>query len=190
MIKNTNPDEFSSEWIIFANEDGEFASISLFDDDHSSYPSAMSFNNGRPGGTMQFRTAGITRVFLANNGNLGIGTTSPGFPLHMASGAHVTAGGVWTNASSRSLKENISSLSESDALTTLQQLVPVKYNYRNEQDEDYLGFIAEDVPELVAMKDRKSLSPMDMVALLTRVVQTQQQAISKMQEQIKQLQQQ
>jgi hypothetical protein len=40
-----------------------------------------------------------------------------------------------------------------------------------DKDEKHVGFIAEDVPELVAMKDRKSLSPMDIVAVLTKVVQ-------------------
>ena len=37
-----------------------------------------------------------------------------------------------------------------------------------------VGFIAEDVPDLVATKDRKSLSPMDLTAVLTKVVQGQQ----------------
>jgi hypothetical protein len=37
-----------------------------------------------------------------------------------------------------------------------------------------VGFIAEDVPDLVATKDRKGLSPMDIVAVLTKVVQEQQ----------------
>jgi hypothetical protein len=40
-----------------------------------------------------------------------------------------------------------------------------------------VGFIAEDVPELVARKDRKSLSPMDIVAVLTKVVQEQKQSL-------------
>jgi hypothetical protein len=34
-----------------------------------------------------------------------------------------------------------------------------------------VGFIAEDVPALVATADRKGLSPMDVVAVLTKVVQ-------------------
>jgi hypothetical protein len=41
-----------------------------------------------------------------------------------------------------------------------------------------VGFIAEDVPALVARKDRKSLSPMDIVAVLTKVVQEQKQTIA------------
>ena len=40
-----------------------------------------------------------------------------------------------------------------------------------------IGFIAEDVPELVATPDRKGLSAMDMVGVLTKAVQEQQQTI-------------
>jgi FtsZ-binding cell division protein ZapB len=49
-------------------------------------------------------------------------------------------------------------------------LEPVRYVYRNSRDEEYVGFIAEDVPELVATNDRKSLAAMDIVAVLTKVV--------------------
>jgi hypothetical protein len=97
--------------------------------------------------------------------------------LSMASGATCTAGGVWTNASSIALKENISALSSDEASTTLLALNPVKYNYKAEKDENHVGFIAEEVPELVAMKDRKSLSPMDIVAVLTKVTQDQQKQL-------------
>ncbi|MDO8281071.1 MAG: hypothetical protein Q7U10_00350, partial [Thermodesulfovibrionia bacterium] len=42
-------------------------------------------------------------------------------------------------------------------------------------DKDgHLGFIAEDVPDMLATYDRKSLDPMDIVAVLTKVVQEQQ----------------
>jgi len=53
-------------------------------------------------------------------------------------------------------------------------LEPVHYNYKNDAQESYLGFIAEDVPGLVAMADRKGLSAMDIVAVLTKVMQAQQ----------------
>jgi hypothetical protein len=44
-------------------------------------------------------------------GNVGIGTATPTLgPLQMASGAYVTTGGVWTNASDRKLKENFTPL--------------------------------------------------------------------------------
>ncbi len=115
-----------------------------------------------------------------NGGRVGIGTATPNHPLEMGSGAHVTAAGVWTNASSRALKENIRDLTTEAALATLQALQPVQYNYKVDQDDEYLGFIAEDVPDLIASKDRKGLSPMDVVAVLTKVVQQQQQQIAEL----------
>ena len=43
-----------------------------------------------------------------------------------------------------------------------------------------LGFIAEDVPGIVATQDRQGLSPMEMVALLTKVVQAQDAEIDRL----------
>jgi hypothetical protein len=121
--------------------------------------------------------------------SLGKMTLNSDNSMSMASGATCTAGGVWTNASSIALKENISALGSDEAATTLQALNPVKYNYKAEKDENHVGFIAEEVPELVAMKDRKSLSPMDIVAVLTKVTQDQQNQLQE-QKQITQKQQQ
>ena len=94
-----------------------------------------------------------------------------------STGASLTQGGVWLNASSRDYKENISELSTKEAIETLRELSPVKYNYKVDKEENHVGFIAEDVPDLVATKDRKGLSPMDIVAVLTKVVQEQRKTI-------------
>jgi hypothetical protein len=64
-----------------------------------------------------------------------------------------------------------------EALGVLFGLHAVKYEYKTSPQDQYVGFIAEDVPELVAMKDRKGLSPMGIVAVLTKVVQEQQRII-------------
>jgi len=101
--------------------------------------------------------------------------------LSMTNGATCTTGGVWTNASSRALKENIEGLTAEEAAAAFEALSPVTYNYKADKAERHVGFIAEDVPELVATKDRKSLSPMDVVAVLTKVVQEQQKTISEYQ---------
>jgi len=111
-------------------------------------------------------------------GRVGIGTTDPSYPLEMASGAYVTTGGVWTNASSREYKKDIKKLSTQKALNALNQLDPVEFAYKVDSEDRHVGFIAEDAPDLVASKDRKGMSPMDVVAVLTKVVQEQQQAIT------------
>ena len=111
-------------------------------------------------------------------GNVGIGTTSPSYPLQMGSGAYVSSGGVWTNASSREYKTDIRKLSTQKAIDTLKQLNPVEFAYKTDAQEKHVGFIAEDAPELVASKDRKGMSSMDVVAVLTKVVQEQQRTIA------------
>jgi hypothetical protein len=119
-------------------------------------------------------------TILGGSGNVGIGLTAqePAHPLQMASGAYVTAGGVWTDASSRAYKENIRELSAADALSAFSGLTPVQFTYKADQGDEHLGFIAEDVPALVATPDRKGLSPMDIIAVLTKVVQQQEQRIT------------
>lgn len=127
--------------------------------------------------TLTIGAGSIDRITIDRDGNVGFGVSRPKTPIEMASGAHVTAGGVWTNSSSRARKENIAMLSLDDALTALTNLEPVRFNYKNDQVESYVGFIAEDVPDLVATSDRDGLSSMDIVAVLTRVVQEQQKKI-------------
>ena len=87
---------------------------------------------------------------------------------------------MWTNSSSRESKDNIAVLSAGEALGALDELEPVRYTYKNDDGEFYVGFIAEDVPELVATNDRGGLSAMDIVAVLTRVVQAQQRKIEEL----------
>jgi len=128
-------------------------------------------------GTTYFDTAPV----YFTGGNIGIGTTAPAYPLQMGSGAYVSAGGVWTNASSRTLKQQIAELRLEQAQAVVAALAPVTYEYLASPGERHVGFIAEDVPELVAATDRKSLSPMDIVAVVTKVVQEQQAVIADLQ---------
>jgi hypothetical protein len=99
--------------------------------------------------------------------------------LNMSDGGSYN--GTWNNASSKEYKENIESLDASKALEVIEDLRPVKYNYKSQKDER-LGFIAEEVPDLVAMDDRKSLSTMDIVAVLTLVVQEQKKVMEEQQQ--------
>ena len=66
-------------------------------------------------------------------------------------------GREWRNASSISCKRDVESLSLDDALAALRDLRPVTFKYIDD-DEVRAGFIAEEVPDLVATSDRTSLS--------------------------------
>jgi hypothetical protein len=138
---------------------------------------------------VNFVVNNAAQMTLDTTGFLGLGTTNPGYPIEVATAnnARLEVSGNWVNPSSRELKENIQSLTAEEAEETLAGLNPVKYNYKVDKTEGYVGFIAEDVPGLVAVKDRKGLVTMDVVAVLTKVVKEQQKTISKLEERIAQL---
>lgn len=50
-----------------------------------------------------------------------------------------------------------------------------------------MGIIAEELLDLIAAKDRKGLSPMNIVAVLTKVVQEEQKTISTLREELNEL---
>jgi hypothetical protein len=112
-----------------------------------------------------------------STGRLGINNAAPGSMFVVGTGGAVCDGTTWTDGSSREVKENIEELTAAEALRAFEEIKPVKFNYKQNKEEARLGFIAEDVPDLVAMNGRKGLSPMDMVAMLTKVVQEQQKAL-------------
>lgn len=128
-------------------------------------------------------------ILNPNGGYVGIGTTSPSYPLQMRSGAYVSSGGVWTNASSRAYKQDIKSLTKDEAVGALTALQPVQFRYKTDPKESHVGFIAEDVPDLVASTDRKGMSAMDVVAVLTKVVQDQQKTIAELSRKVAALEQ-
>lgn len=125
-------------------------------------------------------------ISVGENGYIGFGV-SAAYPLHMGSGAYCSSGGVWTNASSREYKKDIRALTGDEAMDALKGLRPVKFRYKAEMDETHVGFIAEEVPDLVATKDRKGMSSMDVVGVLTRVVQEQQKTIAQLSKKVAEL---
>lgn len=192
-IQNTNASGFSG----FSYFDTAGTARAYFGTDNANSVGRIATFSTWP---MAFVTNGSERMRIDTTGRVGIGagtTLTQPFMVGTAgsgtggNGAHVTAGGTWTNGSSRAFKEHIEELTASDAMAAVAALKPVRYNYIAEPQEQYVGFIAEDVPELVAQTstDRKYLSPMDVVATLTKVVQEQQKTIDQLSKKVEQLEQ-
>ncbi len=103
-------------------------------------------------GDLSFFREGVgggSRLFIdgggVNAGYVGIGNAAPQYPLHMASGAYVTTGGVWTNASSRALKADFAAVDRAALLQTLATLPIATWSYRAEgSGVRHLGPTAED----------------------------------------------
>ena len=188
-----------------------------FDNDIVAINGKLGVGTHSPGYPMHLETTGTNSAFVADRtdgatnyinatsgfGNFGTVTNHPlrlvvnglwkmrldsDNSLTMANGASCTSGGVWTDASSMELKENIHNLTTEEAIYALKGLNPVKYNYKADKEEGCVGFIAEEVPDLVASKNRKGMSPMDVVAILTKVLQEQQEIVKGHKRTIKELQ--
>ncbi|NIM10846.1 MAG: hypothetical protein GTO45_02550, partial [Candidatus Aminicenantes bacterium] len=95
--------------------------------------------------------------------------------------------GTWNPASSREIKENIRNLTVKEAMDAFEHFNPVKFNYKKNKEQERVGFIAEEVPELVALKGRKNLGTVDIVAVLTKVVKEQQKTISELKKRVSEL---
>jgi len=142
-------------------------------------------NNGNVGIRLSDSTGGVPTAKAAlhigtdTDSTRGIligpaGTVSNAANLHVVGTALITS--TLEVGSSRATKENITPLGLDEARQTLRDLAPVKFKYKNDSQRQ-LGFISEDVPDLVATERRTSLVPMDFVAVLTKVVQDQEQLI-------------
>ena len=87
-----------------------------------------------------------------NDSNVGIGTESPQFKLHVAGSAGKPGGGSWSNSSDHRLKKNISDLDGS--LDRLMRLRGVSFEYIdpkaiNELEGERIGMIAQEVEEVL-----------------------------------------
>ena len=100
--------------------------------------------------------------------------------VSFTNGATINTSGQFVDASTRELKENISEIDTKTAMEAFKKLRPVTYNYKAQKEELVTGFIAEEVPELVAQNGRKGLAPLEITALLTRVVKEQQATIEEL----------
>ncbi|HUP60155.1 MAG TPA: tail fiber domain-containing protein [Thermoanaerobaculia bacterium] len=168
----------------------------------SSFGRGSGFVNVRPdsGATapnpsLRLAANNVVRMLFDNEGHIGLGDiastgSNPDAPFHYTNGAvtaRLTTAGAWQDNSSRATKEHITDLSPEQALKALRDLAPVTYNSKVEPNDPRVGFIAEDVPELVAVPQRDGLIALDIVAVVTKVVQEQQKTIEQLNERIVQL---
>jgi hypothetical protein len=99
--------------------------------------------------------------------------------------AFIDDNGSYSQLSSKEIKKDILDISTEEALKALQQLNPVRYKYKGDSyKKEYLGFIAEELPELIATADHKRVKPLDVITVLAKVVKDQQRMLQEQKEAI------
>ncbi|WP_150275695.1 tail fiber domain-containing protein [Paenibacillus tepidiphilus] len=126
---------------------------------------------------------------IDGTGNVGIGkTAADGYRLDVDGNMRATN---FAQTSSRTFKDNITALPVKKAVELLGKLKPVTFSYKEDNGKQQnIGFIAEEVPQIFATSDQKSVVLMDIIAVLTTVVQKQQKDAEGMHKQLKALQKQ
>jgi hypothetical protein len=151
------------------------------------------FNN--PAGVFQLRDAtGGTSPFVLypgtpsnllvmNSSGIGINNPAPAFPIHHSSGARLTVGGVWTNASSRSLKTAFEAIDPLAVLAKVAALPVEGWRYKAEDASTrHIGPVAEDFQRLFGLGDGESIGTVDAdgvaLAAIKGLVQKMDQALA------------
>ena len=135
-------------------------------------PSFFDFRSGtQPSTQAEVRFDGAAAASVGSNGT-----------LTLSSGAYVSPGGVWTNASSRGYKTDIRPLSPDEQRRLLSDLLDtqvVSYRYKTEPGgKPHVGVIAEDAPESLVDANRKGVPTGDAIGVLIAAVKAQQALIA------------
>jgi hypothetical protein len=120
--------------------------------------SGMQWNMGIPGsaGSTDFFVydygSGTTRLLIeSSTGRVGIGTTSPGYKLHVNGSAGKPGGGSWSDSSDARLKENVNHIDGREALDLLNQLQGVTFEWVNPEQHSAgtrAGLLAQELEEV------------------------------------------
>jgi hypothetical protein len=98
-------------------------------------------------GRLVFRANGLDPLSIHPSGQLGIGVGAPaaGRQIDTSSGAYLSLGGTWTNASDRNLKEHFAPVDGKAVLQRLRTLPIERWNYKREGAAvEHIGPMAQD----------------------------------------------
>jgi Chaperone of endosialidase len=147
-------------------------------------------------GSVHLTTNNYPRLTVVNNGNVGIGTSSPAQKLHVV--GNICATGTIGSCSDIRYKQNISPLAHS--LVAILSLHGISYNWKKNEfpqmqfdNERQIGFSAQEVEKLfpeIVMTDANGYKSVDygrLTPILVEAVKEQQKQINAQQEQINEL---
>jgi hypothetical protein len=120
-------------------------------------------------GANQFLVRAAGGIWLGANSTVDI---PAGRFINTSTGAHLTTGGTWTNASSRALKTAFADVDAADVLSRVLQLGISTWSYRASDEGRHMGPIAEDFHALFGLGgDDASISTVDASGVALAAIQ-------------------
>ncbi len=110
------------------------------------------------------------------------GTKGDRIRLRASGGTYIEGNFYYT--STKEYKENIKKLSKEKVRNTIELLNPVEFNFKGDTKRKTMGFIAEDVPDIIAAGDKKAISPMEILTVLVGEVKEQENLIKKLKKKV------
>lgn len=109
--------------------------------------------------------------------------------LSMSNGARLTAGGTWTNASDRNIKDNISQIDGAEILEKLAAMPVSEWHYKTEADSvTHIGPMAQDFKAAFGLGDSdKSIATVDADGVNMAAIQALYKRLLALEKQNKQL---
>jgi hypothetical protein len=136
-----------------------------------------------------FDSTAVNQFLIRAAGGVGIGRNDPAHPIHLASGAHVTAGGTWTNASDISAKDNFFAVDVSQVLEAVAALPISTWNYKTEDSSvRHMGPMAQDFKAAFEVgQDDRHISTVDADGVALAAIQGLYQLLQAQQREIEML---
>ncbi|HPN96254.1 MAG TPA: tail fiber domain-containing protein, partial [Candidatus Moranbacteria bacterium] len=128
------------------------------------------------------------RMVIKGSGSVGIGTTNPGSYALSINGSGYLNDTAWNYSSDRRLKDDITPITY--GLETITQLNPVSFVYKSTPDKLQLGFIAQEVreiiPEMIGKRPDGMLTLKTdlLIPILTKAFQEQHQEVTSIKGQV------
>jgi len=144
-------ESFQSAYINVLTPDASERGI-FFGDPSNIFDGGIVYNGGGSSNGLEFRVNGnSTQMVIDSSGRVGLGGAFPSHPLEVGTdsstgnGAHVTAGGTWTNGSSRSFKHGFEPVDTQAMLQKVVGLPLARWQYNGEAAHvQHIGPVAED----------------------------------------------
>ncbi|HWQ90679.1 MAG TPA: tail fiber domain-containing protein, partial [Clostridia bacterium] len=176
-----------------ANSNGSANGISFYEDATGTgmklgYDGSLMDDNNK---LVMYGTGSEPRFVFENGGNLGLGVVNPSAPIQHASGASLSAGGVWQNASDVHRKTDFRPVNAAAVLDQLLALPLSSWRYKTEPaGVRHLGPTAQDFKEIFGLgEDDRSIGTVDIDGVALAAIQGMAEKLKQRDQEILELKQ-